>query len=183
MNDQIASVLAALITGILGYYGSKYLDGKKYNTHLASKRLYKVYLPLFKAVEPYIYTKINISDAEKLLPVFKQVINDSYELIEPELSALLKEFISDVQTSKIDHRVFYTICDFVDDDYEKLKKTLRLPKRGLLFKYRHNQLTKSARAEFDWCMKKFVEVLLLLPGLVFLYFLFFAIKAFLSLIH
>ena len=172
MDENTASVIAAFVTGILGFYGSKILDGGKNKIDITRDRLSKAYLPLFKAIEPYLYKKISLSEATKIAPVLKSVLHNSYALLDPYLSVNIKDFLVQFSFQNVDQQAFYLICQYVDSDYEKLKKVLGLPKRSIIFRRQHDQLTNSIKANYDWVLDRVVEacLIVLLGMLVLLFF-------------
>ncbi|MBS5784055.1 MAG: hypothetical protein KID04_14430 [Clostridium sp.] len=180
MDENTASVIAAFVTGILGFYGSKILDGGKQANETARERFNKAYLPLFVAIDPYLYKKINAAQAEKIIPVFESVLQNSYELLNPYLSKYLKAFIDGLSYHSVDQRAFELICRYVDIDYERLKSVLHLPKRNILFKYRFEQRLKFGKEKADYYLDIVIQALLLFCVLTSLFVVFASLQAILT---
>lgn len=175
-NENTTVIIAALITGVLSFYGSKWLYNGKGKIDVARARFYNAYFSIFKAIEPYLFSEIDLEHAKEMAPVFKDVLETHYELINPYLSAWLKTFLHDLQKEKIEQQRFEQICSLVDKEYEELKKQLYLPKRSFRFKLQNDQLTKSTTDTVKQVSIKIVQGLVLIALCLVVYAVFDVIK-------
>lgn len=87
---SILTWLGIFISGYLIYYGYKY----KFVKELFKEKLYKVYLPMFTFLEPYLYKNIKddgYTNAKYNILFLKEIAEKNYELVKPSIIFLIRK--------------------------------------------------------------------------------------------
>lgn len=149
MDEYIQSVLAIAITWLgivltvwIAFYTLKYQQ----HTSNDKEQLYKVYLPLFKMIEPHLYKQIKeigINELENLINDIHQVCNQHYELVEPQIISYIIRIKDNLSESDLDKELadeqFMRICSKIDFEFERCRKSLGFPTRGPYYRLNHRQ--------------------------------------------
>lgn len=154
--------LIPLLTSILGILSKlSNLNSKKKSLKIEATqyKLKNIYSPLFQTIENYLYKQIDIDTAKSFIDIFKNIIKNHYEYIEPTFASQLNTFINDANKNIVNQRSFDNICEFVDTEFELSKKILKLPKRGILFKYYKHQLPKEQHDKVENIINVIVKII------------------------
>lgn|GEM_PF-2872181 len=159
-TDSYVALITALLTAYFGYKAAGYTNSVEYKLNLSKQRFYDAFLPMFKIIEDTIYQEVPLEKAQHMSAKLRDIAYNHIEMIDPYLFKRISEFNDELSKGTFKHSTYSDICYSVDKEYEYLKKILKLPKRGLFFKYSYKQMPKDSWKEFDTYFKMFLDFLL-----------------------
>jgi hypothetical protein len=110
------------------------------------KQLYKVYLPIFVKLEPFLYKKVSdigIHTLSKLVNEIDDIVTEHYELVYPSIIHWCRWIKERLSKGEIDHERLESgynyLCYLVDREFEKTRKGMFLPTRSRAYRLNNNQ--------------------------------------------
>ncbi|NRS51971.1 hypothetical protein [Brevibacillus sp. HB2.2] len=184
----LTEIAKIVIPGIIAFMTGRYLSRHSRNINAAQEQFDKAYLPMYKIIEPYLYSD-NEDERELLIAVklINQIANKNKHLV-PEILRLELNSLVNRMESK-DNYAF--LIDFVSWSIEKryfqLLSILGYPRRIGIFNHMHafsiRRLTARLR-RLDLLLGKVILVLLFIPIFIlistFLYNLFIRVLTFIA---
>lgn len=173
-NDNIVTIVCCIITAFLGYITCKLTLTKPESTKIVKKQFYKVYLPLFRKIEPNLYSKnLSIDTAEDYINFFNNLKATNYELIDCRLLEYFSLFELHCKYSKEVSLDLYTdLCYQLSILFDSTRKKLHMPTRSLMYKIINNQFPQSFTKKCQYILMLILKILLLdLCFFIFLLFL------------
>lgn len=149
-TDILVAIISPCVAGIVTYYFSTKTVFSPIKFENATKELYKVYLPLYKFLEPNLYNEAtNIDFLKQFLVLFNSIKELHYELIDSNLINDISIMEASIFENKYTYVQFESICYSVDKLFERKRKFLKLPTRTLIYKINNKQFPKSCRDLFN----------------------------------
>lgn len=159
--DLVSIFISALSAIITWYIGQKTLF-TPLKIDVAKQQLYKVYLPLFTTVEPYLYKMPSRLVIDEFIKQFSKIKSENYELIPSDL-ILLFDDLSHIKTkNKFTEETYDSFCHHIEKNFEKLRKRLSLPTRGFFYKHRYGQFHSELRSFIDWFIDASLKLILMI---------------------
>ncbi|ADU31113.1 hypothetical protein [Evansella cellulosilytica] len=133
------SILLVSISFFLGFF----VASRKGRVSIAKQRLYSVYLPIFKVMEPYLYKQISRDDGIAIINEVNKLVKTYYELFHPDCLHAYHQFRNNLIKNSDDKNIhFEEFCRYVERDFEKLKRTVGLPIRPLSYRIKVGQIPR-----------------------------------------
>ncbi|MGN4420883.1 hypothetical protein ACTFRD_17030 [Bacillus cereus group sp. MYBK249-1] len=146
---MLATVAPAIATFFIGRWTIK----KNHLFDMENKRLYSAYLPLFRIIEPHLYKKLEQEQYLDLINKMMKITDEHYELINPYIIYQIRELKKHLLLDGIIHESFEELCIEIDNEFESIRKSLKLPTRSLIFKLQWRQVRTSTRQTFKEILK------------------------------
>lgn len=151
-TESALTWLGIFLSVFLVYFGYRYQASKA----PLEKQLYRVYLPMFRILEPKMYESafiIGKSELQKISDQIGEIIDKHYELVHPSIvhwNRMLKNELdtSEFVTEKINDTFIY-LCYLIDKEFEKTRKRMFLPTRGIIYRLNNKQYVSRERMYFD----------------------------------
>lgn len=145
MNNW-TSVIICIITYALGLVTTNITEKHKLKLVTYQQQFNKVYLPIFRLLEPNLYNQ-NLSNKEVklLIKKIKLIINKNYQLVFSSTLNIFKFWDEHSNPQK----EFNNFCLDIDKNFEKLKRYLGLPKRSFYYKWNTKQYFSKIRLLID----------------------------------
>lgn len=138
-----------LLAIYLVYYAFRY----QYSKNPLEKQLYKVYLPMFIMLEPYLYRNIDEVGYNKLNELsieLNLIVDKHYELVSPSVvhwCRLFKRRLAEPEYPKEKlNELYMELCEYIDREFEKTRSKMFLPTRNLYYRINNNQFSSKAQA-------------------------------------
>ncbi len=148
-NELYVTMITAVITAYFTYKATNYANTNEYKNVLYKQKLYDAFLPMFKIIEDTMYQEFPIGQVKSISSNLKRIACSHMELIDPYLYKKISEFDDDISKGIFEYSKYSDLCYSIDKEYEHLKRFLKLPKRGIFFKYSYKQMPKNKWKEFD----------------------------------
>lgn len=145
MNDLFLTISPAVIAAIVTYFTVIKNIFSPLKIKVANEQLYKVYLPLFTFIEPYLYKEVSIEILIQFLNIFKDIKTNHYELIDSDLLNDIQILEKSIINNKYCHTSYDSVCRTLDRLFEGTRRYLKLPTRKLTYKINNNQFNKSVK--------------------------------------
>lgn len=159
-TDILVAIISPCVAGIVTYYFSTKTVFSPIKFENATQELYKVYLPLFKFLEPNLYNEdTNIDFLKQFLVLFNSIKELNYELIDPNLIGDVSIMEVAIHENKYTYVQFESICYSVDKLFERKRKFLKLPTRTLIYKINNRQLPKSYKDLLNLLIQEIINSL------------------------
>lgn len=170
MNSQlILTIIPPLLAGITTYYTVKKNIFSPLKLEVSRNRLYNVYLPLFKFIEPHLYKTAEEETLKSLINIFEKIKETHYELIDSELLNEMYILKNTLTSNKYDDIHFQSLCKTIDKNFEKTRKALFLPTRKFDYRLNTRQFSKSFQNILNMITDSILKMIpLLLAGIAFL---------------
>lgn len=145
---EIGTFLSWLGIFLSIYIGWKSITGAfnvQYKMNVAEEQLNKVYLPVFRLLEPFLYKKyhqVDTIELERVLKKIDQIIQMQYKYVHSsfiDYNAKLLKGMSTGEKPELMSEWLYQYSWNVDYQFEKTRKRLYLPTRSLQYKLNQNQ--------------------------------------------
>lgn len=166
--------LGIALTIWLVYYAFKFQQ----RTEITKDQLYKVYLPVFKKLEPHLYKdidQIGINYLEQLINEIENICYENYELVEPQIISYILRLKDNLQQAKFDKSLaneqFKRICAKVDFEFENCRKKLGLPIRGPYYRLNHKQYETKAGLAYNVFLISWQAIFILVLAAIVVFFL------------
>ncbi|PAQ15039.1 hypothetical protein CD798_08325 [Bacillaceae bacterium SAOS 7] len=137
LSAGIVTWLGIVLTIWFAYYTFRY----QLTTSVKKEQLHKVYLPMFKLMEPFLYKNvedIGIPRLNTLLNELDKICEAHYELVEPRIISYIKKVRNLLSNSDYDeselNEVYKRLCSKIDFGFESTRKRLGLPVRNAYYK-------------------------------------------------
>ncbi len=137
--NSVATLISCFLSAYFGYKTSKWSAKSPLKLHTYKKQLSLVYLPLFKEIYPYMYNEISYEQSKCLVSKFNKIVNDHFELINPNLISAFLSFEKSLHLHYVSKKEFDKICSIIDTDFENIRKSLGLPYRNLIYKCKNKE--------------------------------------------
>lgn len=144
MNDFLKNLIGIISVLISCYFAKKNIFTTR-KIDFVKKQLYCVYLPLFKMIEPYLYKDASTEFIQSLIVAFNNIKSNHYELIDPNLIYSFKLLTEYIKFGKNYYDKYEDVCYYIDKNFEKSRKLLSFPTRGLFYKINNKQFSKDFR--------------------------------------
>lgn len=138
----LSTFLSPLVALLIGFIGAKI----SYNSSIidiSRERLEKVYHPLFVSIEPFLYkNNLSLEQVQPFIDTYLEIEEKHSLLIYPSLRyfmCLLRNGRCSFTTDKYDNNGWFTICDYVTKEYDKLCKKSHLPVRSIAYRINNEQ--------------------------------------------
>lgn len=137
--NSIATLISCFLSAYFGFKVSCYSAKNPLKLDIYKKQLKFVYTPLFKEIQPYMYKEISLTVALHIVSKFNKIKHRNFELINPNLISAFVKFENELKSKNVSISIFQEICYIIDTDFEYLRKSLFLPSRNLLYRYKNNE--------------------------------------------
>lgn len=151
---EIILLLSAALTVVYGI--KKFFKGPNYT--VLSKQLYCFYLPVFRKLQPSLFQGREIAEIKEILSYIEPLIDQYYELIDPNISYHLEQcktylqriesldFPTTFSTEKRKHEEkvqseFKSLESLVSKRYDYICNNLGMPVRSMSYKFHYKQLS------------------------------------------
>jgi hypothetical protein len=138
---MLATVAPAIATFFIGRWTIK----KNQLLDIQNKRLYKAYLPLFRAIEPNLYREMDEENYNEVLYKMLKIIDKHYELLDPYVVYHTRKVKQELDNGQFKYESFETLCIEIDNEFERIRRALKLPTRSLIFKAQWGHVKTSTR--------------------------------------
>ena len=138
---MLATVAPAIATFFIGRWTIK----KNQLFDIQNKRLYKAYLPLFRAIETNLYREMSEEKYNEVLYKMLKIIDKHYELIDPYVVYHTRKIKQELDNGQFKYESFETLCIEIDNEFERIRRALKLPTRSLIFKAQWGHVKTSTR--------------------------------------
>lgn len=142
-------LLSVFTTWIMIYKPLTFFRGSYLPIH--QEQLQKVYSPIFRIIEPYLYQSITIDTAKTIFADIENIICDNYYLVDPKLiylcdtinkSIVSNEFIMDNNDKYNNPKSTYrSFCSTLLKNLEKNQRCLQIPTRSIYYKVNRRQFS------------------------------------------
>lgn len=166
-------LLTTFTTWIMIYKPLTFFRGSYIPIH--QEQLQKVYSPIFRIIEPYLYQSITIDTAKTIFADIEKIIYDNYYLVDPKLiylcdtinqSIVSNKFIMDnndkYNNDKYDNTKssYSSFCSTLLKNLEKNQRCLQLPTRSIYYKLNRRQFSNpySAFLAFIFIVTRYLLV-------------------------
>ncbi|PGQ00155.1 hypothetical protein COA10_13295 [Bacillus cereus] len=165
---MLATVAPAIATFFIGRWTIK----KNQLLDIQNKRLYNAYLPLFRAIEPNLYKEMSEEEYNEVLYKMLRIIDKHYELIDPYVVYRTRKIKQELDNGQFNYESFEDLCIEIDNEFERIRRALKLPTRSLLFKAQWGHVKTSTRHTLNEVFK----VILNGFGIIFVALIAYALK-------
>lgn len=169
MKEHFFSVVLPWSGIFLSIYLVYYAYRFQYAKQTLEKQLYKVYLPMFVLLEPFLYKKINEIGYNKIQEIIDElaiIVDRHYELVDPSVlhwCRLLKRRLNEPEYSLEQKEELYNhFCYLVDKEFEKTRRKMFLPTRGISYRLNNNQYRNKTEMTFAFLVVTVPPMLLFL---------------------
>lgn len=171
MNSLIIMEVAKiLIPGAIAFWVGKMQAYKGHDLEVAKDQLYKVYLPMFRVLEPRLYQEIDLQEANTICNALTEIIDRNYEMVDPYLVKAVRRLSNNLSNNSFRLQTYEEICSIVDRRFEILRRKLKLPVRSLLFRVVNRQIPKNLRKTIKDTLGYFFDQTLVV-GVLFVFLL------------
>ncbi|MCT8975527.1 hypothetical protein N4T77_02835 [Clostridium sp. CX1] len=151
--------LTGLVSIVITYSVARFNLQTPRKVEAKKQQLQNVYLPLFKLIEPHIYKDISNEFALTLVEKMNSFIDSYYEFINPNLIHIFRKLEANVVLNKNFFEEYQSFCSVVDKDFEKLRKSLFLPTRGIIYKINTRQFPKDTQTLISEIARLFLSLI------------------------
>ncbi|MGC8229877.1 hypothetical protein ACP2W0_12775 [Pseudobacillus badius] len=141
-STVVVTWLSILLTVWFAYYTFRYQS----TTSVKKEQLYKVYLPMFTLMEPFLYKEtkdVGIHQLNNLLSKLNKICESHYELVDPRIISYIRKINRSIRHSDYDevevNKMYKRLCSKIDYGFESTRKRLGLPVRNVYYKLDENQ--------------------------------------------
>lgn len=141
LRENALNLLGIFLSVFAVYWSYRYQASKE-----PKKQQLRVYLPMFRILEPHLYRSaytLSRSELQEISKKIGELIDKHYELIHPSIvhwSRLLeRELARSKQINKEIDKTFAYLCSLIDREFEKTRRRLFLPTRGILYRLNNRQ--------------------------------------------
>lgn len=173
-NDNIVTIVCCIITAVLGYITCKLTLIKPESIKIAKKQFYKVYLPLFRKMEPNLYSEnLSIDVAKDYINFFNNLKAKYYELIDSKLLEYFLFFELNCQnTKKVSLDLYTDLCHRLSILFDSTRRKLHMPTRSLKYKIINSQFPQGAKKANQYFLIFILKIMLIDIGFfIFILFL------------
>lgn len=133
--DNIVVLSCSMVSFIGGLFIAKFNLNNPLKNDVYKIQLEKIYLPIFRFLEPYLYKKISKKTRKELFSLCDDIFEENYQYV---LSDTLNNYKLYKKYSN-DNYCYKNFSKNIDKTYEMLKAKLKLPKRKFLYKFNNKQ--------------------------------------------
>ncbi|NJD02039.1 MAG: hypothetical protein FIA99_05465 [Ruminiclostridium sp.] len=132
---SVVSGFIAIAVTLLGIY----LSHKANFSNAYEKQFNETYAPLFISLEPYLYRNLPYDAAKEYAILFEKTIKEHYVLCHPSFIEYASLFCTAVKNNESYEYFFKKLCAHVDSYYDKLRRNIKLPLRGISYRLQFEQ--------------------------------------------
>lgn len=149
MDDLFLNIFPAIVAAVVTYLTVIKNIFSPLKIKVANDQLYKVYLPLFTFIEPYLYKEVSTEVLIQFLGIFNGIKANHYELIDSDLLNDIQILEESIKNNNYCHTSYDSVCRSLDRLFENTRKFLKLPTRKLIYKINNKQFNNSVKEVFD----------------------------------
>lgn len=165
----IEDLLGSIFAGLSVYIAYKEFKNPR-KQEVYSEQLYKVYLPLFLEIEPYLYKDIDKLTLNNIISKFNEIKQNHYEYIHSDTLNEFQILERNLNNNRAYQENFISLCKIIDYRFEKLRKSLNLPTRKFDYKLNNRQYGKEILSIIDTSLKLILKIcFLFIIGLLFIF--------------
>ncbi|PEE49763.1 hypothetical protein [Bacillus cereus] len=165
--EDSVKVLATFVPAIVTFYIGKWTIKKNQLLDIQKKRLYDAYLPLFRIIEPDLYKEVSDEKYSEILYKMLKIIDKHYELIDPYVVYQTRRIKQDLENGQFKYDSFEDLCIEIDNEFERMRKALNLPRRSFIFKAQWGHVKTSTRHTLGEILKTITSgIAIIFVGLI-----------------
>lgn len=165
-NDNIVTIVCCIITAALGYITCRLTLIKPESIKVIKKQFYKVYLPLFRKMEPNLYSEnLSINTARDYIDFFNKLKAKNYELIDSKLLEYFLFFeLNCKNTNKVSLDLYTDLCHRLSILFDSTRRKLHMPTRSWKYKIINGQFPQGAKKANQYICTFLLKLILIDAG-------------------
>lgn len=159
-----------LLTFVLGIIANSLYNRQKSKYAIRKEKLMKVYYPIFKFLEPFLYKNVKGINKKEIFNYCDKIFYDNYILVDSKVLNYYNILKKDPTDSN-----YEKFCASVDKEFEKNKLWLGYPRRTYTYKINNNQFPKEIpkwKIELEILVFQFLAffgIFIIIVSLIYLY--------------